>query len=131
MRNIVNKRLERIVRRPDYLRTARTKNNAVTPGLILQSAPLGVNALGPGPRVGFTVSKKVGNAVARNRARRRLKSIACDVFGTELEEPLDFVLIGRANTLKRSYDDLLDDLRFALKQILNKQLVDKLRTKNE
>jgi hypothetical protein len=53
------------------------------------------------------------------------------VFGTELEEPLDFVLIGRANTLKRSYDDLLGDLRFALKQIRNRQLVDKLRKKNE
>ena len=131
MRNIVNKRLERIVRRPDYLRTARTKSNAVTPGLILQSAPLGVNAIGSGPRVGFTVSKKVGNAVARNRARRRLKSIARDVFGSEPKEPLDFVLIGRANTLKRDYDDLLDDLRFALKQIRNRQLVDKLRKKNE
>lgn len=131
MRNIVNKRLERIVRRPDYLRAARTKNNAVTPGLILQSASLGINAIGPGPRVGFTVSKKVGNAVARNRARRRLRSIASDVFGTESKEPLDFVLIGRANTLKRSYDDLLGDLRFALKQIRNRQLVDKLRTKNE
>jgi ribonuclease P protein component len=131
MRNIVNKRLERIVRRPDYLRTARTKSNAVTPGLILQSAPLGVNAIGHGPRIGFTVSKKVGNAVARNRARRRLKSIARDVFEPESKEPLDFVLIGRVNTLKRSYDDLLDDLRFALKQIRNRQLVDKLRTKNE
>ena len=131
MRNIVNRRLERIVRRPDYLRTARTKNNAVTPGLILQSGPLGVNAVGPGPRVGFTVSKKVGNAVARNRARRRLKSIVSDVFETEPKDPLDFVLIGRANTLKRSYDDLLDDLRFALKQIRSRQSVDKLRKKNE
>lgn len=131
MRNIVNKRLERILRRPDYLRAARTKSNAVTPGLILQSAPLGVNATGLGPRIGYTVSKKVGNAVARNRVRRRLKSIASDVLEAESKEPLDFVLIGRVNTLKRSYDDLLDDLRFALKQIRSRQSVDKLRKKNE
>ena len=117
MRNIVNKRLERIVRHPDYLRATRTKNNAVTPGLILQSASLGINAIGPGPRVGFTVSKKVGNAVARNRVKRRLRAVAQVILLAKSPKNLDLVIIGRQNTLKRPFSDLVTDLKIALKKI--------------
>jgi len=72
-------------------------------------------------RVGFTVSKKVGNAVVRNRARRRLKSVVNDVLTSSEERPLDLVLIGRVSTLKRSYDELLGDFRFALKSARTRQ----------
>lgn len=117
MRNIATARLERLTKRPEYLRVARGRRKAVTPGLVLQAAPLGATAVGQGPRVGFTASRKVGNAIARNRARRRLKAVARDVLSEHSGEPVDYVLIARAATVARGYDDLLNDLRLALRRV--------------
>ena len=91
------------------------------PGLILQAAPAGVPGGDPGGvpsvRVGFTTSKKVGSAVERNRARRRLRAAVAEVF-PELAVPgTDYVVIGRRETLARPYSLLLQDLRTALKRV--------------
>ncbi len=68
-------------------------------------------------RVGFTVSRKVGNATQRNRARRRLRAVAAQVL-PELGRPgYDYVLIGRAQTLERPYAELVEDLRTALARV--------------
>ena len=68
-------------------------------------------------RVGFTVSRKVGNAIRRNRARRRLRAVVAEVLPEHGRAGCDYVLIGRAGTLDRSYADLLADLRTALARI--------------
>ena len=69
-------------------------------------------------RVGFTCSKKVGNAVARNRAKRRLRAIAQAVIPDEGRTGWDYVLIGRAEaTASRDFTDLQNDLRYALGKI--------------
>jgi ribonuclease P protein component len=117
MRSIAMARLERLTKRPEYLRVARGRRKAVTPGLVLQAAPLGPSAVGSGPRVGFTASRKVGNAIARNRARRRLKAVARDVFSARTGDAVDYVIIARAATVARGYDALLDDLRLALHRV--------------
>ena len=83
-------------------------------GLVLQAAPMPSGVEVEGSRFGFTASKKVGNAVARNRARRRLKAAASDVLFEWSGEPMDFVLIARGATMRRPYDKLLDDLTRAL-----------------
>ena len=70
-----------------------------------------------GPRFGFTASKKVGNAVSRNRARRRLRAAASDVVFEWLDDPMDFVLIARGTTMQRPYDELLEDLKRALVRV--------------
>ena len=117
MRSIATALLGRLTRRPDYLRVARGRRKAVTPGLVLQASSLDLRSVGPRPRVGYTASKKVGNAVARNRARRRLKAVVQDVLSEHAGEAMDYVLIARATTVGRSYDDLLDDLRQALDRV--------------
>ncbi len=68
-------------------------------------------------RIGFTVSRKVGNAVRRNRARRRLRAVVAEVIPEHGRVGCDYVLIGRAGTLDRRYADLVADLRTALARI--------------
>ena len=72
----------------------------------------------PSIRVGFTCSKKVGNAVARNRAKRRLRAIAQAVIPDVGRAGWDYVLIGRAEaTASRDFFDLQHDLKYALGKI--------------
>ncbi|WP_108838811.1 ribonuclease P protein component [Tateyamaria sp. Alg231-49] len=104
-------RLEILKARADFLRAARAKR-VVTPGFVLQYRP---RDEGDVIRVGFTCSKKVGNAVARNRAKRRLREIARLVLPEHGSAGMDYVLIGRAEvTANRPFDVMLDDLRQAL-----------------
>lgn len=71
-----------------------------------------------GIRVGFTCSKKVGNAVARNRAKRRLREAARVVLPELGQNGWDYVLIGRfEETDQRPFNDLQNDLRYALRKL--------------
>jgi ribonuclease P protein component len=81
------------------------------PGLVLQALQRDDN--GPA-RLGFTVTKKIGNAVTRNRTRRRLKEAARLVLAEQPVSGVDLVLIGREGTAKRDFAALRDDLRQAL-----------------
>lgn len=85
------------------------------PGLVLQVAP---NPAGDeAVRVGFTVTRKVGNSVIRNRARRRLRAAADAVLSARARPGLDYVLIGRQGTLTRPWPALLEDLALALRRL--------------
>ncbi len=95
-----------------------------TPGLVLQAdrrpadAPAEAGA-GPdsAPRVGFTCSRKVGGAVERNRAKRRLRALAAELLPTLGEPATDYVLIGRPATVDRPFDLLRADLAQALARL--------------
>ena len=68
-------------------------------------------------RVGFTCSKKVGNAVARNRAKRRLREIARLVLPEHGHDGYDYVLVGRRDvTATRDFAEMLEDLERALRK---------------
>ncbi|MCH2078287.1 MAG: ribonuclease P protein component [Rhodobacteraceae bacterium] len=69
-------------------------------------------------RLGITCSKKVGNAVMRNSAKRRLREAARMILPTHGKEGWDYVLIGRRGvTIDRPWDDLLSDLQEALAKV--------------
>nr|WP_298795375.1 ribonuclease P protein component [uncultured Acetobacter sp.] len=109
-------RSQRLKKRKEFLFLAARGRKAPVRGLVLQ---LFQRADSNAPRIGFTVTKKVGNSVVRNRARRRLREVVRIV---ETETPLnglDLVLIGRAATLNRSFADLVADFRKALQQCLS------------
>jgi ribonuclease P protein component len=87
------------------------------PGFVLQIAPAPVDIIRPAVRVGFTVSRKVGNAVERNRVRRRLREVARQVIPAQARPDLDYVLVGRQAALKRDFAALRQDLVEALKRL--------------
>lgn len=87
------------------------------PGFVLQIAPAPAEVDRPSVRVGFTVSRKVGNAVVRNRVRRRLREIARQVIPDQASVDLDYVLVGRQGALKRDFAVLRQELVEALKRL--------------
>ena len=112
----------RLKTRPEFLKVAAARCKWVAPGLVLQVLQYGSNGQSPDHtaqsgedlRVGFTVSRKVGNAVKRNRARRRLRA-AVDAIMPEFGRPgHDYVVIGRGSTLSRGFEDLKSDLHVAI-----------------
>lgn len=123
-------RLERLKTRPEFLKVAASRRKWVTPGLILQAhrRPAGqseseMTAGGteePAIRVGFTVSRKVGNAVRRNRARRRLKAVAREVLTEQGRAGHDYVIVGRQATVGRPFAELRQDLVQALSRVEKK-----------
>lgn len=113
--------LGRLTRRSQFLAVAGTRRRAVTPGLILQARRHDERqhpaADEPALRIGFTASRKVGNAVARNRARRRLREAARAVMAPHGAAGHDYVLVARAETVIRDYAALKDDLAAALRRL--------------
>ena len=68
-------------------------------------------------RVGFTVTKKVGNAVVRNRMKRRLRALARDLLPTDGVAGADHVLIGRGGGIERDFGLLHGELTRALRKV--------------
>ncbi|ANC90691.1 ribonuclease P protein component [Azospirillum humicireducens] len=116
-----DRRVGRLMRRPEFLAVAGTRRKHVAPGLILQvrrhddkQRP----AEGEPPiRLGLTASRKVGNAVVRNRARRRLREAARQILPIHAAPGHDFVLVARGDTAERPWTDLLGDLKAGLKRL--------------
>jgi len=113
--------LPRLKRRAEFLRIAGSGRKSVTPGLILQVAPRPASTIAaekrvPELRVGFTASRKVGIAVERNRARRRLRAAVEQVMTLHAAPDHDYVLVARAATARRPFAALKGDLETALRQ---------------
>ena len=72
-------------------------------------------------RVGFTVTKKIGGAVVRNRMKRRFREIAREIVPAEGFSGADHVMIGRAKGIEREFGLLRSDLAGALDSLRRKQ----------
>lgn len=106
--------LLRLTKRREFLRAAEGRR-AGAPSLSLQC--VASPEAGDGLRIGYTASKKVGNAVQRNRAKRRMRAAAAAVLPLAGRAGHDYVLIARPETVTRPYAGLLDDLRSVLERV--------------
>jgi len=103
----------RLTRRAEFLRAAAGKKAAVG-GVVLQALTRDDQAPA---RLGFTVTRKVGNAVVRNRTRRRLKEAVRLVLRDKPIFGVDLVLIGRNSTRGREFLELQADIKRALDRV--------------
>ncbi|WP_376780355.1 ribonuclease P protein component [Paracoccus jeotgali] len=104
--------------RADFLKAAQARR-AGTAGFLLQARPRAEGEAGPDTtRIGYTCSKKIGNAVTRNRAKRRLRAVAREVMPRLARPGWDYVLVGRPeHTVSRDFSALVQDLQQALTRV--------------
>ena len=96
--------------RAGFLAARNSGIKAVAAGFVLQATPTGRDDW----RLGLTASKKTGNAVRRNRARRRLRALARSELATRARASTDYVIIARHNTAERPWQDLVSEFHKAL-----------------
>lgn len=104
----------RLKKRSAFLRVAREGRKAATRSLVLQSLETDAQS---GLRSGFTATKKIGNAVARNRTKRRLREALRLTTAEATCRPADVVVIGRAATRQLPFSQILRDMRDALRKL--------------
>ena len=113
--------LARLKRRPEFLAVAAARRRWAAPGLVLQARRRAAESA-PVPdatiRYGITASRKVGNAVARNRAKRRLRAAAVEILPGAAAPGYDVVLIARAATVDRPFAALKADLAQGLAKLM-------------
>lgn len=103
--------IDRLRRRPDFLAAAKAPSRAQGAVVVQRRARQdGSDRV----RAGFTATKKIGGAVVRNRAKRRLKEAARLLLPLHASPGCDYVLIARGGTTARSWGRLLDDVKIAL-----------------
>ena len=107
-----NIKLGRLKKRSEFLHVRSGKYKA-RGGVVIQmreTSSADKNSI----RTGFTATKKIGNAVVRNRAKRRLREVARALLPQLGQKGMDYVFIARDSTAARPYEALLDDGRKAL-----------------
>ncbi|MEM7041544.1 MAG: ribonuclease P protein component [Pseudomonadota bacterium] len=111
--------MARLKRRSEFLAVAATGRRWVAPAFVLQIGPRADDPSAPGSiGIGFTATKRIGNAVARNRAKRRLREAARLLAPRSATAGYDYVLIARAEVLTCAFQTLLDDLETAFSRVL-------------
>lgn len=103
----------RLKKRPEFLCVANKGNKWVSETVIVQSMPTDTNEI----RVGYTATKKIGNAVIRNRAKRRMRAAMDEITKTHHLKPTDIVLIARDTVASCEWESLTKNLTWCLKRL--------------
>ena len=112
------KQISSLKRRADFLRLNKEGQKWVSRGLVIQAAPRPDPETADEIGFGITVTKKTfKSAVSRNRIKRRLRAVAADILSDHAKPGCDYVLIGRKETLDRSYDQLKKDVIWCLNKM--------------
>jgi len=103
-----------LTKRHDFLAAAKFGKKGVASSVILQAHAHGKPIP---PRYGITASKKIGNAVTRNRAKRRLRHLIQHALSPRAEAGIDYVFIARHNTATVSWPQLVGDFEKAMRRL--------------
>lgn len=107
------RRLDRLKKRRDFLAAAKAERAGVA-SFLMQGRDRGDGA---GVRVGFTVTKKTGNSVVRNRIRRRLREAVRQVLPEAARPGFDYVLVAREAALRTPFDSLVSEMERAVRKL--------------
>lgn len=106
-------KLVSLKKRQEFIDIAKKGDSVATKGLVLQVLPFS-NENESIINIGFTATKKIGNAVKRNKVKRKLRSLAREIISEKADSKYKYVLIGRYSTTSRKLSDLEKDLKYAL-----------------
>lgn len=110
-------RLARLTKRSEFLAAADRGRRFRSSAFTVQVLDRPCEAAGsdaPGLRLGLTASRKTGNAVKRNRIRRRLREAAKIALAGQCSRPCDMVIVARTETIDASFRSIIADLSVAL-----------------
>ena len=104
--------LKTIKKRIDFVKISKKGKRFFTQGFILQKYKRGFSSKEKenAARVGFTITKKVGNAVVRNKIKRRFRAIIKEVLNNYLKKNYDYVIIANKKSLVMNYKELKNDV---------------------
>jgi len=109
--------LKKLKKRQDFLRVAKEGKKVVKAAFILVAAQNLFSEEKQNPRIGYTATKKIGNAVIRNKSKRRLRAVVQKRLDTFIYQNIDYNLIARFNTQNYDWDKLVADFDDAINQI--------------
>ena len=114
-------------KRAHFLKVQGSRHRFSRPAFLLTCLPLDI--LGQDVAVGYTVTKKIGNAVVRNRTKRRLRAVATPMLQESATPGHAYVWIARAPILDMPHETLVSEMRWALRKI--EEMLNKAKAKTE
>ena len=128
MISITNTQPIRMKKRRMFLKATHNGKKFISQTMILQVvAQMEVE----GARLGFTVTKKMGNAVVRNRIRRRIREVARLVFPQYSCAGYDYVIIARKAAFDEDFSVLKKDLKYLMRSFIKRQNEQEIQGENE
>ena len=102
--------LKTIKKRIDFVKVSKKGKKFFTQGFILQKYKRDFSSKENTARVGFTITKKIGGAVVRNKIKRRFRAIIKEILNNYLKKNYDYVIIANKKSLVMSYKELKNDV---------------------